>query len=165
VTSDSAPSGEDRATHSGATIAMVPVPVDGAQRGPLVGRRTLRALGALIALTLLILWFFLVRYIFQQAGGQPAPAVLMLPLLFFSLAISAGVAALRDEPMVMVIAGGLSLFPMGVFLLFMPGFPRWIGILDICLVALGVILVRQQRPAIGEGGVAAWNDDGPGSLG
>lgn len=143
-------------------MAVGPVPEDGARRGPLVARKTLRMLGVLIALTLLVLWFFLVRYIFQQAGGQPAPAVLMLPLLFFSLAISAGVAALRDEPMVMVICGGLSLFPMGVFLLFMPGFPRWIGILDIGLVVLGVILVRQQRPVIGEGGVAAWEDDGSG---
>jgi len=143
-------------------MATGPVSINGAQRRPLVGRKTLRMLGVLIALALLVLWFFLVRYIFQQAGGQPAPAVLMLPLLFFSLAISAGVAALRDEPMVMAICGGLSLFPMGIFLLFMPGFPRWIGILDIGLVVLGVILIRQQRPVIGEGGVATWDDDGPG---
>lgn len=144
---------------------MEPVPEDRAQRGPLVGRKTLRMLGVLIALALLVLWFFLVRYIFQQAGGQPAPAVLMLPLLFFGLAISAGVAAVRDEPMVMAICGGLSLFPMGVFLLFMPGLPRWIGFLDICLVVLGVILIRQQRPVIDDGGgVATWDDDGSGQI-
>jgi len=146
-------------------MAMGPVPVDGAQRGPLVGRTALRMLGVLMAVALLILWFFLVRYLFQQAGGRPAPAVLMLPLLFFSLAISAGRAALRDEPMVMVIAGGLSLFPMGIFLLFMPGFPRWIGILDIGLVLVGVTLLRRQQLVTIEGETGPWDDDTPGIQG
>lgn len=139
--------------------------MEGADRAPMVGRGVLRGVGGVIALALLILWVFLVRYLFQQSGNQPAPAVLILPLLFFSLAISAGVAAIRDEPMVMVIAGGLSLFPVGVFLLFMPGFARWIGILDICLVALGVVLLRRQRP-ITSGGEAAQRGDGsPGIKG
>lgn len=108
----------------------------------MTGRTVLRCVAGGAALALLVLWVFLVRYLFQQAGGQPAPAVLMLPLLFFSLAFWAGVAAVRDEPMILVLAGGLSLVPVGGILLFMPGFVRWIGILDLVLVATGVALMR-----------------------
>lgn len=123
----------------------------GGDREVRFGRIVLRACGALAALGLLVLWVFLVRYLFQQSGSQPAPAVLMLPLLFFSLATWAGVAALRDDPTIMVLAGGLSLVPVGLFLLFMPGFARWIGILDLSIIAMGVILLRWRgEEAIGE---------------
>lgn len=105
----------------------------------------LRALGALAAVALIVLWVFLVRYLFQQSGSQPAPAVLMLPLLFFSLAAWAGVAALRGDPTIMIVAGVLSLVPVGLFLLFMPGFARWIGILDLSIIAMGVILLRWRE--------------------
>ncbi len=115
----------------------------------MTGRMVLRWAGGLMAVTLVVLWVFLVRYLFQQSGQEPAPALLLLPLLFFSLAIWAGISAVRDEPALVILAAGLSLVPTGLFLLFMPGFVRWIGILNLGLLAIGVTLLRWP----GEGGV------------
>jgi hypothetical protein len=120
----------------------------------MMGRTALRWTGGLMALTLVVLWVFLVRYLFQQSGQEPAPAVLLLPLLFFSLAIWAGVAAVRDEPVLVLLAAGLSLVPTGLFLLFMPGFARWIGILNLGLLVIGVILLRWP-------GEAGWEASAP----
>lgn len=97
-----------------------------------------------MALALLPLWTALVVYLFTAAGNQPAPGVIMLPILFFSLAIWALLAAFRDEAIVLVLAGGLSFVPIGLFLLFMPGFARWIGLLNLGLVAAGVVLLRTE---------------------
>ncbi len=122
---------------------------------PKGGRRALRVGGVLMMLALLVLWVALVHYLFQESGGAPAPAVFMLPILFFSLAVWAGVGAVKDEPIVMVVAGGLSFFPTGLFLLFIPGFVRWIGILDLAIVATGVTLLywgaQEEDLALREG--------------
>ncbi len=111
---------------------------------PRRGRRLLRWGAALLALALLPLWAALIHTLFAAAGSQPAPAVIMLPVLFLSLALWAVVAALRDEGMLLVLAGGLSFVPIGLFLLFMPGFARWIGVLNLALVGIGVVLLRTE---------------------
>ncbi|TVP43843.1 MAG: hypothetical protein EA350_12885 [Gemmatimonadales bacterium] len=115
-------------------------------------RTLLRGTAALMALTLLPLWMALVHHLFTAAGNQPAPAVIMLPVLFLSLAIWALVSALRDEGMVLILAGGLSFVPIGLFLLFMPGFARWIGFLNLGLVAAGIALLRSEPDPWGAGG-------------
>jgi hypothetical protein len=117
----------------------------------MTGRTALRWAAGLMALSLVVLWAFLVRYLFQESGQQPAPALIFLPPFFFGLAAWAGVAAIRDEPVLVVLTGGLSLVPTGVFFLFMPGFARWIGILNLGLVVVGVLLLRSA----GEGGKSA----------
>jgi hypothetical protein len=68
----------------------------------------------------------------------------MLPIFFCIVAASAARAALRDEPVVMIVAGGLSLMPGGLFLVSMPGFTRWIAVFDVAIVALGVLLLRSH---------------------
>jgi len=113
----------------------------------MMARIALRSAGALMAVALLVLWVALVRYLFVDAGSQPAPAVIMLPILFFSLATWALVASVQDEPIMLVLAGGLSFVPIGLFLLFFPGPFRWIGILDLALVATGVALLVSEREA------------------
>jgi hypothetical protein len=95
-----------------------------------------------MVIALIVLWIFLISYLVRESDFQPAPAVVMLPLLFFSLAVWAGVSAVRDEPIVILLAGGLSFVPLGIFLLFMPGFVSWIGILDLGLIGSGVLLLR-----------------------
>jgi len=97
------------------------------------------------ALALLILWVALVLYLFDASENQPAPAVLMLPIFFVSLAVWAGVAAIREDHLVLVLAGGLSFVPIGLFLLLMPWPLRWIGILDLGLVAAGASLLMLER--------------------
>jgi hypothetical protein len=122
----------------------------------MTGRTVLRWAAGLMALFLLVLWAFLVRFLFQESGQQPAPALIFLPPFFFGLAAWCGVAAIRDEPVLLVLAGGLSLVPTGVFFLFMPGFARWIGILNLGLVIAGVILLRSAGE--GEGGVSVTEE-------
>jgi hypothetical protein len=95
-----------------------------------------------MAVAVIVLWVFLVRFLFEMAGSMPAPAVFMLPIFYFSLASWAVWAAVRDEPVYLLIAGGLSLLPIGLYLLFMPGFARWIGILDLGIIAVAIVLLR-----------------------
>jgi hypothetical protein len=104
----------------------------------------LRALAGGAALALLGLWIALVAWVVMEAGYRPAPAVFMLPIFYLSLIVWAGVAAVRNEPVVLILTGGLSFLPTGLILLFMPGFARWIGILDLTLVAIGFTLLRLE---------------------
>jgi hypothetical protein len=104
-----------------------------------------RTVAGLTALSILVLWGFLVLYLYREAGWMPAPALFTLPIFFFSLAIWGLVAAIRDEPVKLILAGVLSFIPIGLYLLFMPGFARWIGILDLAMVAMGVVLLRGER--------------------
>ena len=127
----------------------------------MMARTALRSAGALMALVLLGLWVALANYLFEIGGNQPAPAVILLPLLFFGLAAWALVASVQDEPIMLVLAGGLSFVPIGLFLLFFPGPFRWIGILDLALVATGVALLVLERRASEPGA----SDSGPSDSG
>jgi len=112
-------------------------------------RRVLRGLGALVAAALVVLWILFVRNVFLMADQRPAPAAFMFPILFFTLAISGGVAALKDEPIRVIIAGGLSLFPAGLLLAFIPGPSRLIAILDLALLLIGILLLRSENEIVG----------------
>jgi hypothetical protein len=116
----------------------------------MTARTALRSAGALMALALLALWVALMIYLLGESGPQPAPAVVILPALFLGLATWALVAAIRDEPIMLVLTGGLSLVPIGLFLLFLPGPFRWIGILDLGLVGIGVVLLVLERETVAE---------------
>jgi hypothetical protein len=123
-------------------MTSAPIPV-----GPF--RRTLlRGLGAIVAASLVVLWILFVRNIFLMSELRPAPAAFMFPILFFTLAVSGGVAALKDEPIRVIIAGGLSLFPVGFLLAFIPGPSRLIGIFDLVLLTIGVLLLRSEREMV-----------------
>jgi hypothetical protein len=106
-------------------------------------RSLLRIAAGLMALSTFVLWGLLVLYIAREAGWIPAPAVFMLPIFFFSLAVWGIVAAVRDEPLKLTLAGIISFLPIGFYLLFMPGFARWIGILNLGVIALGIALLRE----------------------
>ncbi len=125
-------------------------------------RKLLRGLVVGMALALLVLWVFLVRYLVIESQFQPAPGVIMLPILFLCLAGWAAAGAVRDEPIVVLLAGALSLVPVGIFLLFMPHFVRWIGILDLAIAVAGVILLA-SAPDVGSDTVEGTGP--PGGLG
>jgi hypothetical protein len=76
---------------------------------------------------------------------MPAAGVFVVALVFTGLALSGGVAAVRDVPIVVVLAGGLSLIPVGFYLMLFPGPTRWIGLLDAGMLVIGVALVRADR--------------------
>jgi hypothetical protein len=124
-------------------MTSAPIPV-----GPF--RRTLlRGLGAIVAASLVVLWILFVRNIFLMSELRPAPAAFMFPIFFFTLAVSGGVAAVRDEPIRVIIASALSLFPAGLLLAFIPGPSRLIAILDLALLVIGVLLLRSERDIVG----------------
>lgn len=110
-------------------------------------RAVLRAMAALMASTVIALWVLLLFYLYREAGWMPAPALFTLPIFFFSLAIWGLLAAIRDEPVKLVMAGLLSFLPIGLYLLFMPGFARWIGILNLGMVGIGATLLRSSWDA------------------
>jgi hypothetical protein len=111
----------------------------------MTARIALRVVGGLMALGLIVLWVLFATDLIEQAGAEPPKALLILPTLFVGLAVWAGWGAVRGEPVILILAGGLSLFPTGVVLLLMPGIARWIGILHIGLIAVGVVLLRWGR--------------------
>jgi hypothetical protein len=98
----------------------------------------------------IVLWILFARGIFVGSQGQPAPAAIMLPVFFCSLGLGAGLAALRGEGVSIALAGGLSLFPMGIFLVVMPGPTRIIGMLDVALIATGIAIMRRENRALAE---------------
>jgi hypothetical protein len=112
---------------------------------PAATRPLLRVAAIAISLALIVLWILFFRSIFAESQARPAPGAFMLPLFFCSLALGAGLAAARGEGVSIVLAGGLSLVPMGFVLLLFPGPVRVIGLLDIALIATGVALMRTER--------------------
>ena len=108
-------------------------------------RASLRAAAALCALTLVFQWVRFVHEVFLIAAGMPAGGAFVVALVFTGLALAGGVAAVRDVPIVVVLAGGLSLIPVGLYLMLFPGPTRWIGLLDAGMLVIGVALVRADR--------------------
>ena len=117
-------------------------PVEGVH-GRLV-RSLLRALAFLCALALVGFWIrFLLETFASATGGVPAPGAFVVTMIFAGIALAGGVAALRDAPAAVALAGLLSLIPVGLYLMLFPGTTRWIGVLDACMLVSGVILMRR----------------------
>lgn len=111
--------------------------------------RVATAMALLAALALVALWVLLgvVGPAVPGSAGTAPPDAALPPILlgvaiFSALALAGGMAALRDAPLVVVLCGGISLMPVGLYTLLMP-FPfRLIGVLDVVLVVAGVMLLR-----------------------
>jgi hypothetical protein len=112
--------------------------------------QVLRGLAVVLAIALIALWFTFAREMFRVSQGQPAPAAIMMPIFFCTLAMGAGLAALRGEGISVALAGGLSIFPMGLFLLLYPGPTRYVGMMDIALIAIGLAIMRRENRARAE---------------
>jgi hypothetical protein len=109
-------------------------------------RDVLRAVVVAVAATLIALWVRFGYVVFTTAQNRPAPAAIMLPVFFCVVALGAALAALQGDAIKIAIAGGISLLPTGLFLLLFPGTARFIPLLDVALIALGVALMRSERP-------------------
>jgi len=104
----------------------------------------LRSVAGVLALTAIALWILFALEVFTLAGTMPAPSGIMLPMFYGGVAAGAVWAAVRDEPVVLVITGGISLFPAGLFLLMFPWPARGMALIDIALIVLGVLLMRDR---------------------
>jgi hypothetical protein len=104
-----------------------------------------------VALAIIALWIRFAYVVFTASQNRPAPAAIMLPIFFCAVALGAGLAAVAGDGIKVALAGGISLVPMGLFLLvFFPGAAKLIGLLDMSLIALGVVLMRGDGPAAGD---------------
>lgn len=101
-----------------------------------------RSIALVLALAAIGLWIGFAVQIFALADGMPAPGGIMLPFFFGSVALGAVFGAARDEPVVLILAGGISLFPGGLLLLMIPGPARWIALIDVVLILLGLSMIR-----------------------
>ena len=108
-------------------------------------RVSLRLAAVLCSLALTLQWIRFVREVFVAASGTPAAGAFLVALVFSGLAVSGGVAAVRDVPVVVALAGGLSLVPVGLYLSLFPGPTRWIGILDAGMLLIGVVLALTDQ--------------------
>ena len=115
-------------------------------------RKGLNAAAFVISLALVVLWLRFLQATFAGSpGGVPAPGAFGVTLLFSAVAITGGVAALKDVPVAVALTGFLSLVPVGLYLLSFPGSTRWIGVLDAAMLAIGVVLMRGgEAPADAE---------------
>jgi hypothetical protein len=107
-------------------------------------RNLLRGAIIIVALGLIGLWISFARALFASTQFMPAPGGVMLPILFCVFALGAALAAWRGEGVSVALAGGLSLVPMGIVLLFFPGPARVVPLFDLTLIVLGVALMRND---------------------
>lgn len=126
-------------------------------------RTFLRGGVVVCAVGILIGWVFFVRAAFggvptgpdvlgmPNSPGRPPTGAILVAVLFVGLAISAANAAVRDVPIVVLLTGGLSLVPMGLYLSLFAGAGRMIALCDLGIVAFGVALLvtGAERPPRG----------------
>jgi len=124
----------------------------------------LRGVAGVLALAALALWILFAVELFSLSGGMPAPSGIMLPLYYCCVAAGAFWAAVRDEPVVLVLAGGISLVPGGLFLLMFPGPSRGVALIYIALIVLGVILMRSRPEPEPEGPTARPSGEPPSDV-
>jgi len=109
-------------------------------------RAWLRAAVVACAVGAVVSWVVFLRAALAQSPGSFVPTgAVLLTIVFSGLATSAAVAAIRDVPIVVTLAGGLSLVPMGLYMLLFAGPGRWIGLCDLGMLGIGIALVRSDR--------------------
>jgi hypothetical protein len=101
--------------------------------------------GAGLTLLLYTCFVFFIPYSDQALY----PDVYGVAILMSLLALLAGWAALKFKPGWLLAAFLLSFFPVGLYLLGMPGLFRWIGLGNLLylLAGLSLILYRRQQRA------------------
>ena len=109
----------------------------------------LRALILLAALALVVLWVDLAVRGPAPGAVRPdvsadaaLPPVALGVAIFSALAVVAAGAAFRGAPIIVALAGLISLVPVGLYTLLLPWPHRAIGLLDGVLVLAGVVLLR-----------------------
>jgi hypothetical protein len=107
-------------------------------------QRLIRGAVVLSSLSIIALWIRFGRFVFSEAQNRPAPAAVMLPIFFSGVALGAAFAAVRGDGIKVALAGGVSMVPMGLFLLLFPGYPRLISLLDVSLIVFGIVIMRGE---------------------
>lgn len=91
------------------------------------------------------MWLWLVRLGPLAGGGMGGPPSWLAAILFPGLAWAGALAAFRDAPLVVGLAGLISLVPVGLFFLAAPGVLRLIGVPPLLMLAAALFLLSELR--------------------
>ena len=102
-----------------------------------------RALGALSGAVMSVLWMYAVWFPSPEISMQGVGVA--VAWLMALLAIFAIIASVKGHHVVLFVAFLASFLPVGAFLLYVPDWPRWIGVLDIVLLLASVLIWQSAR--------------------
>lgn len=107
--------------------------------------RAARGLASLAATGVAVLWAVLAFRSPQGPLKDVGPPFWVAWAVFTSLALAVVGAAVRRAPLVMLVAAVISLVPVGLYVLMIPGVTRWIGVLDLVVAASAAWAWREAR--------------------
>jgi hypothetical protein len=102
-----------------------------------------RALGALSGAITSILWMYAIWFPSPEIGMSSVSVA--VAWLMTMLAVFAIIASVKGHHVVLFVAFLASFLPVGAFLLYVRDWPRWIGILNLVLLAASILLWQSAR--------------------
>ena|SRR5690606_4043536 len=102
-----------------------------------------RALGLVCAASIATAWA--VALWIPAAGLTPTGISVITALLLVLLAVFAGIAAVRGHPVVLALLFLASFFPVGAFVMPTDHWLKWVGWLDLGLLASAVLIWLSTR--------------------
>jgi hypothetical protein len=102
-----------------------------------------RTLGALSGAVTSILWMYAIWFPSQEismSGVSVAVAWLMAMIAVFAI-----IASVKGHHVVLFVAFLASFLPVGAYLLYVRDWPRWIGVLNLILLAASILLWQSAR--------------------
>jgi hypothetical protein len=102
-----------------------------------------RVLGALSGAVTSILWMYAIW--FPSEGISMSGVSVAVAWFMAMLAIFAIIASLRGHHGVLFVAFLASFLPVGAYLLYVRDWPRWIGVLNVALLAASILIWQSAR--------------------
>jgi ABC-type glycerol-3-phosphate transport system permease component len=102
-----------------------------------------RALGVVCAAALAGIWAFVLWV--PSAGLTVTGISVVTALLLVALAVFAAIAAVHGHPLVIALLFLASFFPVGVFLLPTDHWLKWVGWIDLGLLAAALLIFATRR--------------------
>jgi hypothetical protein len=102
-----------------------------------------RALGALSGAVTSVLWMYAIWFPSREismSGVSVAVAWFMAMLAIFAI-----IASVKGHSVVLFVAFLASFLPVGAFLLYVEDWPRWIGVLNLALLAASILIWQSGR--------------------
>ena len=105
-----------------------------------------RAIGALCGAALALGWAYAL-WVPSEGVALAGASVVLVALLMATLALFAAIAAWRGHPTVVMLAFIASFFPVGLSLLPSTHWLKWLGYLDVGLLASAILIWLTARLA------------------
>ena len=102
-----------------------------------------RALGVVCAAALAGIWAFVLWV--PSAGLAVTGISVVTALLLIALAVFAAIAAVHGHPLVIALLFLASFFPVGVFLMPTAHWLKWVGWIDLGLLAAALLIFATRR--------------------